>query len=493
MAARALTYRRSPPSHGSVASLAATVGGISALRDFAVVTLDALADGGRKRGGPIPPGGPERVADAVRSALPTILPTDGAGAVQALETVVRAVAAGAADPADPLCAAHLHVPPLAVAAAADLAATVLNPSLDSWDQAPAASEVERLVVEAVAGLVYPGAAIADAIVTTGATESNLVALLLAREQRRDEGPVRLICSNEAHHSVGRAAWMLGLPPPVLVRTRGGRMDLADLADMLSATPGPRFVVATAGTTGRGVIDPLEEITELARAGDAHVHVDAAYGGGLLFCNERRQLLNGLELADSVALDLHKFGWQPLPAGLLAVADTAMLEPLSLVTDYLNPDDDQEAGLPDLLGRSIRTSRRPDALKMAVTFQALGRTGLARLIDRCCAAAAKLADRIEDRPGLRLLGRPEISTVLFRPTIIDELDSSPGALLVANIRRTLMTDGRAVLGRATVTERERSPQLWLKLTLLNPEINTADLDHILDLVERAAHTARSQAA
>lgn len=493
MTTRLMADRRSPASLGSGVSLAATVDGISALRDYLVVTMDALADGRQDCGGPIPSGGPDRVADAVRRALPTILPTAGVGAVRALESVVRAVAAGTADPANPLCAAHLHGPPLAVAAAADLAASVLNPSLDSWDQAPAASELERLVVDAVAGLVYPGVTTADVIITTGATESNLVALLLVREQRKSAGPVQLICADQAHHSVGRAAWMLGLPPPALVGTRGGRIDLADLADVLSATTGPHFVVATAGTTARGVIDPLIEIIDLGRAHHAHVHIDAAYGGGLLFCDERRQLLAGLELADSVALDLHKFGWQPLPAGLLAVADTAMLAPLSLVADYLNADDDQEAGLPDLLGRSIRTSRRPDALKMAVTFQALGRIGLARLTDRCCDAATELADRIDGRPGLRLLSRPDISTVLFRPAVIDQIDSATGRLLVASIRRGLLIDGRVLLGRATVTEPGRSPELWLKLTLLNPEITAADLDHILDAVERLAHSATQHAA
>ncbi|MYS06883.1 aspartate aminotransferase family protein, partial [Streptomyces sp. SID6041] len=122
----------------------------------------------------------------------------------------------AADPAHPLCAAHLHTPPLALAAAADLAASALNPSMDSWDQAPAASALEALVTAALAAEVYPDAPHPDALVTTGGTESNQLALLLARERL---GPtLRTVVGANAHHSFRRAAWLLGLPEPVVLPT-----------------------------------------------------------------------------------------------------------------------------------------------------------------------------------------------------------------------------------------------------------------------------------
>ncbi len=461
--------------------LAGGAGGVERVGRLAGVALAAVAAGTRTRGGPAPAGGPDAVAEAVRTACPAVLPEAGLGAEAALRAVVQAVAAGATDPADPLCAAHLHGPPLAVAAVADLAASMLNPSLDSWDQAPAASELERLVTAAVAALAYPGRPSPDAVITTGATESNLLALLLARE--RAAAPVRLVCSDEAHHSLARAAWLLGLPPAVLVPSRNGRLHPDDLAAALDRTPGPHVVAATAGTTGRGVIEPLGAIADVAAARGVHLHVDAAYGGGLLFSDTRRGLLAGLDRADTVALDLHKLGWQPLAAGLLAVAEAGLLAPLSIRADYLNAGDDTEAGLPDLLGRSIRTSRRPDALKMAVTFQALGRAGLGRLIDRCCDAAAAAAAQIAGRPGLRLLAEPELSTVLFRPTAADQLGGAAGDALVAEVRRSLLGTGRAVLGRASAG-RPTGRQLWLKLTLLNPYATGADVSRLLDLVERA---------
>ncbi|MFK8912859.1 aspartate aminotransferase family protein, partial [Streptomyces sp. YS-3] len=170
--------------------------------------------------GPLPPGGPEAVALRVRAAVGEVFPAHGTGAEEALDTLVGALAEGAADPADPRCAAHLHTPPLALAAAADLAACALNPSLDSWDQAPAAAELEALVTRALAAEFWPGG---DALVTSGGTESNQLALLLARERH---GNVQIVQGANAHHSLARAAWLLGLPRPVTVPAPTGTLDPA---------------------------------------------------------------------------------------------------------------------------------------------------------------------------------------------------------------------------------------------------------------------------
>ncbi|MBK3638954.1 aspartate aminotransferase family protein, partial [Streptomyces sp. MBT97] len=145
---------------------------------------------------------------------------------------------------------------------------------------------------------------------------------------------------------------------------------------------------------------------------ARLHIDAAYGGGLLFSDHHRHRLTGLHTAHTVTLDLHKLGWQPAAAGLLAVRDPHDLTALHHHADYLNADDDTQAGLPDLLGRSLRTTRRPDTLKIAVTLKTLGRTGLAALVDQVCALAHHLADLITAHPRFELHAPPTISTVLF---------------------------------------------------------------------------------
>ncbi|WP_030547210.1 pyridoxal phosphate-dependent decarboxylase family protein [Streptomyces exfoliatus] len=452
--------------------LAGGTPGPDALRPLLDTVLDALRTGAEERGGPLPAGGPETVAHRLRHALGEALPHHGTDPHEALHTLVRTLAAGAADPAHPLCAAHLHTPPLALAAAADLAASALNPSMDSWDQAPAASALEAQVTAALAAEIHPRADRPDALVTTGGTESNQLALLLARERH---GPaLRTVVGANAHHSFHRAAWLLGLPEPVVVPTPHGTIDPADLHEALTTLTGPMLVAATAGTTDEGLIDPLPALADTCEAHHADLHVDAAYGGPVLFSPTHRHLLDGLDRARTVTVDLHKLGWQPAAAGLLVVRDTADLTALGHTADYLNADDDTDAGLPDLLGRSLRTTRRPDVLKTAVTLRALGRTGLGALVDACMDRAQDLADLMEKRPGLDLRARPTLTTVLFRPT--DATDET-----VAAIRRTLLTEGRAVLGRAHADGR-----LWLKATLLNPHATPGDLAQLITLVEGSTH-------
>ncbi|MFF4170388.1 pyridoxal phosphate-dependent decarboxylase family protein [Streptomyces sp. NPDC001744] len=449
--------------------LAGGAPGADALRPLLAAVLDALRTGAEERNGPLPAGGPETVTRRT-AKLGTVLPETGTGPHEALRTLVHTLAAGAADPAHPLCAAHLHTPPLALAAAADLAASALNPSMDSWDQAPAASALEALVTAALAAEIHPTADHPDALVTTGGTESNQLALLLARERHTARGPLRTVVGANAHHSFHRAAWLLGLPAPVTVPTPRGTLDPAALHTALTTTPGPHLVAATAGTTDQGLIDPLPRLADICAAHGADLHVDAAYGGPVLFSPTHRRLLDGLDRARTVTLDLHKLGWQPAAAGLLAVRDTTDLTPLAHTADYLNADDDTDAGLPDLLGRSPRTTRRPDVLKTAVTLRALGRTGLGALVDTCMDLAQDLADRVEKAPGLDLHARPTLTTVLLRPHGADDTT-------VATIRRTLLTEGRAVLGRARADGR-----LWLKATLLNPHTTPDDLDQLITLVE-----------
>jgi L-2,4-diaminobutyrate decarboxylase len=487
------------------APLAAGVAGPAEVHRLVELALRALTDGAIDRDGPAPAGGPVSVAATLATRPIDVLPEHGTGAPAALRELTRLLAAGSVDPSHPWCAAHLHCPPLAVAAAADLVAGVLNPSMDSWDQAPMASELERELTGAFARLVYPSAPAPDALVTSGGTESNVLGLLLARHAAAEQGStvVRAVCGSNAHHSIARAAWLLGLPAPIVVDCEGGRMRPDLLAPILADLYEPAVVFATAGTTDSGVIDPLPEIADVARRANAFLHVDAAYGGMALCTDRLRPLLDGIELADTVTMDLHKFGWQPISAGLLAVHDTKSLMALDVRADYLNAGDDTEAGLPDLLGRSLRTSRRADAFKIAVTMRALGRIGIGELVEHCCRTAKELSGHIAGHPALRLWNEPTLSTVLFRPLLADELagelGSEVGNTLVARIRRRLLEEGTAVLGRAaagpsTPDGDDGSSRLWLKLTLLHPHATVEDYLPLLDIVaERAKDELRSVVA
>lgn len=476
--------------------------GPDVLAPLLTAALQAMAAGALRRGGPLPAGEAATVAAAVAAALDGApLPEHGVGAIAAITALAGELAAGTADPADPRCAGHLHCPPLAVAVAAEVVAAALNPSLDSWDQGPSATALEPWVIRALAGLVgYP--ADATGVLTSGGTESNLMGLLLARDAAVERltgrsaaahglgaagARLRIFCSEVAHFSVRRNAALLGLGEesvvPVAVDA-AYRMDPAALDDRLAAATRdgliPAAVVATAGTTDFGSIDPLPEVTALARRYGAWSHVDAAYGGGALFSDRLAGLLDGLNRADSVALDLHKLGWQPIAAGVFIAGSAQALRPLARRVAYLNPADDEAAGYPSLLGHSLRTTRRVDALKVAVTFRALGRRGIGRLVDACHDLAMHAADRVSADDRLELAARPVLTTVVFRygaePASTDAVN--------AGLRRRLLRAGAAVIGRTEI-----DGAVWLKLTLLNPHATTADVDALLDAVCAAGAATR----
>lgn len=438
--------------------------------------LVALAAGRKRRSGPIPAASPEEVVRRVDEALAgDTLPTEGVGDDAALRDLVTVVAEGAADPTDPACSGHLHCPPLDVAVAADLVASALNQSLDSWDQAPAATVLEERVIAALGDLAgLPGAA---GVITTGGTASTYTAMMLARDA--DASPVRVYSSEIAHFSADRGAHLLGLGDVVKVPLDDQqRLDATVLARLLAEAPtGERpLVVATAGTTDFGSIDPLPALAALSRAHGGWLHVDAAYGGGLLFSDTHRHLVAGVELADTVSLDLHKLGWQPAAAGVLLARDPALFGPLARRAAYLNPLDDEETGYTSLLGRSLRTTRRADVLKIAVTLRALGRRGLGERVDECLALAQYAAAAVRRRPELALTTDPVLSTVVFRYAGPDGTadDDTNGRL-----RRALLASGQAVVGRT-----EHEGRVRLKLTLLNPAATHADTDRVLDLVVAA---------
>jgi L-2,4-diaminobutyrate decarboxylase len=485
-------------------SLAGGTDGPAALAPLLAVALRAMAAGAERRGGPLPAGGAAGVDAAVAAALDDgPLPEHGVGAAEALIAVAGELTAGTADPADPRCAGHLHCPPLAVAVAAEVVAAALNPSLDSWDQGPSATALESWVIQALAGLVgYP--ANAAGVLTSGGTESNLMGLLLARDASVERltgrstaahglgaagSRLRIFCSEVAHFSVRRNAALLGLGEESVVAVAADavyRMDPAALADRLAATVRdglvPAAVVATAGTTDFGSIDPLREVTELAHRYGAWSHVDAAFGGGALFSDRLAGLLDGLAGADSVALDLHKLGWQPVAAGVFLAGAAQALRPLARRVAYLNPADDEAAGYPSLLGHSLRTTRRVDALKVAVTFRALGRRGIGRLVDACHELAQHAAARVGADDRLELAVPPVLTTVVFR--------YRTGAVRVdavnAELRRRLLRSGAAVIGRTEI-----DGAVWLKLTLLNPHATTADVDALLNLVCATGDAVRTE--
>ncbi|GAA1601809.1 pyridoxal-dependent decarboxylase [Kribbella karoonensis] len=393
------------------------------------------------------------------------------------------------DLSHPHAAAHLQPPVLQVAVDADALASASNASLDTYDSGPATLAIEQWVVRALATLAGFGPQ-ADGVLTPGGSISNLLAVLIARDSaaaaagvdvRRNglqglDRPV-VFCSELAHFSVQRACAALGLGEEAAITIAADenfRMRTDVLAAEL-AKPGrtPVAVIATAGTTDFGSVDPIAPIASLAREYGAWLHVDAAYGFGALFSDRLAPLLADVALADSVTLDLHKIGWQPAATSVLLVADRDRFAAFDRSVDYLNPSDDIDSGLDGLLGRSLQTTRRPDAVKVATTLTAYGRAGLGAMLDTCHELAHAAAARIVADSNLELLAPVTLTTVLFRfagQGVSDELQGE--------VRRRLLTSGRVLIGR---TRLPGSGTVALKLTLLNPNATVTDLEDLLDQV------------
>ncbi|MET9557602.1 pyridoxal-dependent decarboxylase [Streptomyces sp. NPDC006645] len=493
-------------------ALSGGTGGAAALEPLVREVLGALAEGAARRGGPVAASAPAELAEGVARTLSTARGGDALGRLTEL------LAHGSADPADPACAAHLHCPPLAVAVAADLAVSALNPSQDSWDQAPAATALETLLIEEMGDMVGYDPAEAAGVLTSGGTESNLMGLMLARDRvlgaatgrqiemtgvpRAGVGSAagarpRILASAAAHFSVQRAAALLGLGEdaviPVAVdsqlRMKAGALKAA-LERCVERGQLPVAIVATAGTTDTGAIDPLRECAELAAEYGAWLHVDAAYGGGALLSDRLAPLLAGIERADSVSLDWHKLGWQPAAAGIFLVRESETYASLARRAVYLNPADDEEAGYPSLLGLSLRTTRRADAFKIAVTLRTLGREGLGRLVDACHELAVAGARAVAAHPRLELhgeagAGEPVLTAFLFRyvPGEGAAGDEARVDHLNASLRRRLLREGRAVVGR-TELPGEGPGRVRLKLTLLNPHATVVEVGRLLEAVVAA---------
>jgi L-2,4-diaminobutyrate decarboxylase len=441
--------------------------------------------------GPLPTGTPLEVLSAAKAVLGTpTMPEKGIGTDAALHRVARVLVEYGVDLCHPMAAAHLQPPPLAVAVAADTLASATNASLDTYDSGPSGIAVEQWVVRVLAGLAGLNER-ADGVLTPGGSLSNLTALLLARDTaaakigvnvRKDGvGALRrpiVLCSELAHFSAHRACAALGLGEAAVraVPVDGRRRMRVDLAErMLEPGETPVAIFATAGTTDYGSVDPLPELATLARRLGTWLHVDAAYGFGALFSDRLAPRLNGVNLADSITLDLHKIGWQPAAASVLLVRDAAMFDTLDRQVAYLNPADDSAAGYDGLLGRTLQTTRRADAVKIAATLLAYGRRGLGAMLDACHDLAMHAQRRITASPWLELVAPVELTTVVFR---YRTKDFSATDQVNGELRRRLLQSGRALIGR---TEVGSPAATCLKFTLLNPDATTEDIDDLVDAV------------
>ncbi|MEU3993796.1 aspartate aminotransferase family protein [Streptomyces platensis] len=398
--------------------------------------------------------------------------------------------------------AHLNCPVVIPALVGEAVLSAVNSSLDTWDQSAGGTLIERRLIDWTAERIGLGEA-ADGIFTSGGSQSNLQAMLLARDEAcrrelsREGSPagarltdvlprLRILTSECSHFSIRKSATLLGMGAEAVIAvpsddTKRMRTDAlaAELARGQSDGLIPMAVVATAGTTDFGSIDPLPEIAGLCAGYGAWMHVDAAYGCGLLV-SRRRALLTGIERADSVTVDYHKSFFQPVSSSAILVRDRATLRHVTYHADYLNPRRMAEQRIPNQVDKSIQTTRRFDALKLWLTLRIMGAQAVGELFDEVIDRAADAWKLLHDDPRFEVVVEPRLSTLVFRYVPSTDQDPDLSDRVNLHAREALFASGAAIVAGTVVDGRH-----YLKFTLLNPETTLEDIATVLDLIAEHA--------
>ncbi|MEX1023602.1 MAG: pyridoxal-dependent decarboxylase [Planctomycetota bacterium] len=442
--------------------------------------------------------GPEQVAALVDEPLPRI----GRGVECAGDELLDVFLGHANRLAHPRYIGHQVAPPLPLAAAVDLVSSALNNGAAIWEMSPAGTVIEHRVLAWFAELVgwrwpvAPGAEGAGGSFVDGGTLSNLTALAAARaraypdawESGYDPSGAAIVCAETAHYCVERAAGVFGLGRSGLFggKTRAGRFepDEARRACKRARAAGrrPFALVACAGSTAVGAVDDLVALAEVAREEGAWFHVDAAHGGAFLVSDELRACLVGLELADSVTIDLHKMLFQPISTAMVLVRDARSLRAaFQQEASYVfHPRADGPVW--DQGPHSFQCSRRVDAVRAWTSLIAYGADGLGRLQETCVDTARAAARTISASADFELALVPDTNIVCFRhvpPGLSAAALDAHNAALREGINR-----GRQAFLTATTFEGAR----WLRFTFINPRTTLDDVRAVLELVRAAARDA-----
>ncbi len=418
------------------------------------------------------------------------LPEKGEGYDRTLEKITKVILPNLLRTWSTKYMPHLHSPALLETIGAELLIASFNDSMDSWDQGPAATEVERSVINGLKTLYgYPGTA--DGVFTSGGSQSNMSAIISGRESycnkilcwdvKKKGLPVewpklRLYTSGISHFSMDKSCHIMGLGYDAVRKVPVDdhfRLDTAAFERMVEedASSGllPFAAVATIGTTDFGSIDNVREMRRICDRFHMHLHADAAYGSAAVMSTKYRDRIGNLSLCDSITIDFHKMFLLPISCSAVLVRDKSLLEPFELHAEYLNREEDEEDGYINLVGKSMQTTRRFDALKVFTAFQTRGRDGFDRMITSLIDNAQLFYSMICVDSDFITAAEPELSSVVFALSGGDEINRK--------VRRLLLEEG-IVIGQTVVNGR-----VMLKFTLLNPNLEKKDFIEIIGEIKR----------
>lgn len=423
-----------------------------------------------------------------------LLPNEGEGFDNVLSALKKQILPNFLRTSSTDYMAHLHSPALLESIAAELIIASFNQSMDSWDQSPVATEVELEVIRKLCSMYGYGNE-SDGVFTSGGSQSNMSALLFARDwycQKKlghdvkkcglpeNYRKLRLYTSEISHFSMEKGAHLLGLGYDSVVKVpvdSKQKIDVNALEQLIEADLKngnlPFCVVATIGTTDYGSIDPMTEISRICQKFDLWLHADAAYGSAVILSSKYVQRVVGFDSCDSITVDFHKMFLLPISCSAILLKDASNFEALELHADYLNREEDEEDGYTNLVGKSLQTTRRFDALKVWMSFKMRGKNGWGELIDTCMENAAYLYSCLKKDSYFETVTEPEISSVVFRISSDDDVNKQ--------VRRALIHEHGVVIGQTV-----HDGKIFLKFTLLNPLVTHEKLDSLLALIKSIAN-------
>jgi aromatic-L-amino-acid decarboxylase len=368
----------------------------------------------------------------------------------------------------------------------DLIASACNIYSGSWSESAGPSMLELVVLDWFKEWIgYPKEA--GGVLLSGGSAANMTALACARETLIGpmSGDIVAYVSDQAHSSIARAARVLGFQPhqlrvlPVDERFRMSPTALTDAIESdIRAGHRPLFVAASAGSTNTGAIDPLPQLREIADKHEMWLHVDGAYGGFAALTRRGREWLHGLELADSVSLDPHKWLYQPFECGCLLVRREQNLQRAFQITpDYLKDVEGggEEVNFSDL---GLQLTRMCRAVKVWLSLKYFGVDAFREAIDRTLDLAIRAQQRIESSDQLELMNPASLGVVCFRRLGAEGESEDALEKFNAGLVRELATSGFGLVSSTRLRGRYA-----LRLCVVNHTSGPKDIDQVLSWIEQ----------
>ena len=367
--------------------------------------------------------------------------------------------------------------------AGEVIATLTNNSMYTYELSPLATLIEQALIRRMCDIV--GFTDGNGTLTTGGSNGNMIGMMCARHQVDPLGQQRgfrgdsLVCfvSEESHYSVLMAANVLGLGFDNVIKVpcdSDGRMRCDKLIEEIERSrlnnQIPFCVVATSGTTVRGAFDPVKEIAQICADQELWLHVDAAWGGSCLFSAKHRQLIDGIDLADSVCWDSHKMMGIPLVCSAFLIKRPEILRKICShgnVAHYLFLGDAEDVDL----GRiSLQCGRRNDALKLFLAWREKGDAGWARLVENYVDLADYLQSLVEANQNLEMMSSRVWSNVCIRFTA-QGIDHNS---VNKQLRERLVKSGNFMISQSNIGD-----DIILRPVIANPAVTRETIENLVD--------------